>query len=74
MIPFFKHTFRLLLHDELAFVRWFRGLLISFAVGGIALGDELDPYLDGDVISGIKVAAIVCGFIAGATTAGERNK
>lgn len=62
------------LFDPLAFVRWMRGLMLAVAAGGVAFADQLAALVGAPGwVKAIKIAAIVCGFIAGSITAGERN-
>jgi len=79
VIPLIKRVFRAFLFDELAAVRWLRGATLAFAAGGLAFADQLASVIAPDgapepgVVRAIKIAAVICGFLAGAITAGERN-
>jgi hypothetical protein len=74
MIPLLKKLVYSLLWDELAAIRWLRGTLMTFAAGGIAFADQLADVLGmPTAVKVVKVTAIVCGFLAGAITAGQKN-
>lgn len=74
MIPLVRRLFRALLWDELAVRRWLRGGALAFAAGGIAFADQLASIVGAPgAVRGIKIAAVICGFVGGAITAGERN-
>jgi hypothetical protein len=74
MIPFFRKFFRALFFDELSFVRWARGSMILFAAGGVGFADSIAVLVGAPgAVKTIKIFALVCGFLGGAITAGERN-
>ena len=75
MVPLIKRLVKALLWDELAAKRWLRGGLLTAAAGGVAFADQLATTLgDPSWVKGVKVAAIICGFLGGAITAGEKNR
>lgn len=76
MIPLIKSIAHAFLWDELAFTRWARGTMLGVSACGVAFADSLAAIVgDGSpgLIKTIKVASVVCGFLAGAITAGQRN-
>lgn len=67
MIPLLKHVFIAFFLDELAFRRWLRGGMLAIAGSGLAFADQIGALLDAPgAVKGIKIAAVVAGFIAGA--------
>jgi hypothetical protein len=67
VLPLIHRVFFAFFLDELAFRRWVRGGLMGFAAGGLAFADQLGGLLGApDAVKAIKVASVVCGFIAGA--------
>lgn len=64
-----------LLYDELAVRRWVRGGCIALAVGGPTLINQMSDLLGGStkLLQALKGLTILCGFVGGAITAGERN-
>lgn len=74
MITFFQRIAIAFLWDELAFVRWMRGLMFTFAGGGVAFADQIaDIFGAPGAVKAIKLVAVLCMFLAGSITAGERN-
>ena len=74
MITFFKKFLAAFLYDELAFTRWIRGGMLAVAGGGVAFADQLAGTIGAPgAVKIIKTTAIICGFMAGAITAGEKN-
>lgn len=74
MITFLRRIFVAFLWDELAFTRWARGLMLMLAAGGMGFADQLAALIGAPgAVKTIKVAAVICGFLGGAITAGERN-
>ena len=75
MIIFFKKFFNLFFYDELAFVRWMRGFMLMAAAGGIGFADSLAALLESPTSARyIKIVALICGFIGGTITAGQKNQ
>lgn len=77
MFPFFKKFFHMFFYDELAFVRWMRGFFLSFGASGMAFAKEIaeSEFIEAPgLIKIIKILGVICFFIGGAITAGERNK
>jgi hypothetical protein len=74
MIPLLQHLFHSFFFDELAFTRWLRGGCLAVAASGLAFADQLGALLAAPrIVLYVKVSAVVCGFVAGAITAGQRN-
>lgn len=74
MIPFFKRVFRMFAYDESFFERACRSVLVAFATGGIAFGDQLAEVAGLPGWSkGIKVAGIVAAFLSLMIPAGQKN-
>jgi hypothetical protein len=76
MITFLRRFVVAFLWDELAFVRWARGLMLMLAAGGVGFADALAEALGSPApgtVRAIKLASLVCGFLGGAITAGQRN-
>ncbi len=66
MIPFFRRFLVAFFMDPLAFRRWMRGGMMAFAGSGYAFAEQIAKELAVPAaVTKIKVAAIVCGFIAG---------
>lgn len=75
MITFIRRVFRAFFLDEQAFVRWMRGLGVTFAVGGVGFADEIAKVLNAPgYVRAIKIAALVCGFLGVANAAGQKNE
>lgn len=74
MFPFFARFFRMFARDEAFFERVCRAVLMAFATGGVAFGDQLATAAGlprwGQ---GIKVAGMVCGFLSLLIPAGQKN-
>jgi hypothetical protein len=74
VLTFFKRFFVAFLWDELAFVRWMRGLMLMFATSGVAFGQQIaDTLGQSGWVTKIKLVALACAFFAGSITAGQRN-
>ena len=74
MKPLLRKFWDSLVNDELAVRRWCRSLLMGVAGGGIAFGDQLAALVQHPgLITHIKVASVVAGFISLMITAGEKN-
>ena len=75
MIPLVKRLIHAFLFDEGAVIGWIRGMMMMFAASGIAFADQIASVVEGGprLVKVIKLLAIVCGFIAGAIRAGEKN-
>jgi len=74
MIPLIKRLIRSFLFDEGAVTGWIRGAMLMFAASGIAFADQIAAVIDMPTsVKTIKLAAVICGFFAGAIRAGEKN-
>lgn len=75
MIPLIQRIVHALLYDEMAARRWLRGGLFGFATGGLAFADQLAAIVSSPgAVKGIKVAAVVSGFVAAMINLGEKNQ
>lgn len=74
MIPLLRSVIHALLWDAMAARRWLRGAMLAFSGGGLAFADNLAGIVGAPgAVKAIKVAAVVCGFVAGAISVGEPN-
>lgn len=74
MIPFFARFFRMFARDESFFERVVRSVLMAFATGGVAFGDQLAAAASLPGWGrGIKIAGMVCGFLSLLIPAGQKN-
>lgn len=74
MIPLIKRLVRAFLFDEGAVTGWIRGATLMFSVSGLAFSNQIATELGwpgGATV--VKWLAVICGFIAGAIRAGEKN-
>lgn len=75
MLPFLKNITHALLFDELAFRRWCRGITLAFAGTGFAFADQLAALINAPMaVTVIKVASVVCAFLGGTISIGQKNK
>lgn len=75
MIPLIQKLWKAMLYDELAVRRWTRAGIFALGTGGLAYGNQLAEAVKlPGIVTTIKVASITCCLIAGAITAGEKNK
>jgi hypothetical protein len=63
-----------LMNDEVAVRRWGRSALMGIAGGGIAFGDQLAALVNSPgMVTKIKVASVVAGFLSLLINLGEKN-
>jgi hypothetical protein len=75
MLPLIKRLIYAFFLDELAFRRWMRGGMLAFAGGGLAFADQIGALLNAPgAVKGVKIAAVVCGFIAGAMQSSAKKQ
>lgn len=72
MLTWFARFKEMFLHDEVAFRRWTRALIMGLAGSGMTFSDQLAEIL-GAPVKSIKVAAVVCMFISVMINLGDKN-
>ncbi len=61
-------------NDDMAARRWLRGASHTLALGGLAFADQIAALINAPgAVKAIKLAAIVCAFMGGAISVGEKN-